>query len=297
MRRVLAFIRLSRFHFLPLSVLCHAVGLVWIHHEGKTIDNALLVHGLIIQLLIQLSAAYVNDYWDQPTDRLNQRRTLLSGGSGELTTGDLPPVIALIAAAVCQGVALVWALAVGLPGVSYLILLTVALVAIFYTTPPLRLAWRGLGEVTTAAVAALLVPQWAYSLHTGRISLDLLAVQFPLLPFIMALFIAIAAPDYDADRQVNKRTLPVIFGAEQVGRLYAILTALGYGMAVIFWWGRVPIGVGAAALLCLPITIWAWHGLRFDLYHKPAALGLIIRAGLTPLILLVVLVAALRTAP
>ena len=297
MRRVLAFIRLSRFHFLPLSVLCHAVGLAWVHHEGKTIDDRLLVHGLIIQLLIQLSAAYVNDYWDQPTDRLNQRRTLLSGGSGELTTGTLPPVIALIAAAVCQLTAFAWALVVELPTTSYLILLAVALIAIFYTTPPLKFAWRGLGEFTTAMVAALLVPQWAYSLHTGRISLDLLAVQMPLLPFIMTLFVAIAAPDYDADRQVNKRTLAVIFGMRHVARLYAILTALGYGMAVIFWWGQVPIAVGAAALICLPIAVWAWAGLHFHRYPDHSALASIIRAGLTPLILLVVLVAALRLTP
>jgi 1,4-dihydroxy-2-naphthoate octaprenyltransferase len=296
MHRVWAFIRLSRFHFLPLSVLCHAVGLVWVHHEGKTIDEGRLVHGLIIQLLIQLSAAYVNDYWDQPTDRINQRRTLLSGGSGELTTGVLPPIVALIAAAVCQITAFVWALALGLPSVSYGILLAVALIAVFYTAPPLQFAWRGLGEFTTAAVAAILVPQWAYSLHTGQIDLDLLAVQMPLLPWIMALFVAIAAPDYDADRQVQKRTLPVIFGAERVGRLYAILTALGYALAMIFWWGRVPAGVGTAALICLPLTIWAWAGLRFHLDRDRAALAVIIRVGLMPLILLVVLITALRIA-
>jgi hypothetical protein len=59
----------------------------------------------------------------------------------------------------------------------------------------------------------------------------------------------------------------------------------------------MPIGVVAAALFCLPITVWAWAGLRFYLHGERAALALIIRAGITPLILLITFVVTLRIAP
>lgn len=291
-RRLLAFIRLSRLHFLPLSVLTHAIGLAWVEHEGGALDHATLGYGLAIQLLVQLSAAYLNDYWDRPTDLINTQRTLLSGGSGELNTGLLPPWIALAAAALCQGGALLVALAAGLPLLSWLMLFGVMGIAVFYTAPPLKLAWRGWGELATATVAAILVPQWAYSLQTGSGSLDLLAVQLPLLPLIMSLFVIIAAPDREADARVGKHTLPVLLGPARVALLYAGLVAAASLMGIVVW----PAGVLPAILLGLPLAAWTGLGIR---RHQPAPrayLLLIVRAGMVPLLAILALNVALRAA-
>ncbi len=289
-QQIAAFIRLSRFHFLPLPMLMYAVGVAVAQHDHPPLDDHRLAAGLLIELLIQLSTAYLNDYWDRPTDRINTRRTLLSGGSGELTTGLLPPAVAWIAAGVCQGVALVVAIRAGLPLVSWLLLSVALGAAIFYTTPPIKLSWRGAGELATALIATLLVPQWAYSLQTGRLSAEVFRLGAPILPFVMGLFVAIASPDAEADGQVGKRTLPVRLGHDRIAALYAGLLALGYLASLGLWIGHVPARTLILTGASLPLSGWAWAGLRAPL--SPRRLGLlvmIVRAGLVPLVVIAAL--------
>jgi 1,4-dihydroxy-2-naphthoate octaprenyltransferase len=294
-QQIAAFIRLSRFHFLPLPMLMYAVGVAVAQHDHPALDDRLLVSGLIIELLVQLSTAYINDYWDRPTDRINTRRTLLSGGSGELTTGLLPPAIAWIAAGLCQGLALLLAIRTGLPLVSWLLLVTALGAAIFYTTPPLKLGWRGAGELATALVSALLVPQWAYSLQTGRLSGEVLRLGLPVLPFVMSVFVVIATPDVEADSQVGKRTLPVRLGEDRIAALYAGLLALGYLASLGLWIGQVPARTLILTGASLPLGVWAWAGLRRPLStQRIMLLVMIVRAGLIPLIVIAALNWGLR---
>jgi 1,4-dihydroxy-2-naphthoate octaprenyltransferase len=263
--------------------------------ERAELDTRRLVAGLVIELLVQLSVSYTNDYWDIPTDRINTRRTLLSGGSGELTTGLLPPWIALAAAAICQGTALLLAIWIGLPAISWGLLFIALGAAIFYTTPPLKLAWRGLGEFTTALVGALIVPMWAYSLQMDRLSSEIALLAIPLVLFIMTIFLAIATPDIEADRHVGKRTLAVRVGEDRVAALYAGLLALAYTAAVFLWQGRIPTGALVAVLLSIPLGLWAWHGLRAPILADRLGLTLmVLRATPIPLIMVVALNFGLR---
>jgi len=139
-----------------------------------------------------------------------------------------------------------------------------------------------------------LVPLWAYSLQTGRFSWTLVTLCLPLLPFVMTMFVAIAAPDMEADRQVGKRTLPVRVGEDRIIWLYSALIAFGYGAALFFWNGVVSTVV---LLLILPLTLWAGLGLRAPLSIRPwPLLGMIVRAALVPAGLLIVLNLVLRFA-
>jgi 1,4-dihydroxy-2-naphthoate octaprenyltransferase len=293
MQRILAFVRLSRLQFLALPVLTYGIGIALVQ---RSLNHRLLVWGLVIELCAQLSVAYFNDYWDIPTDQINTRRTFLSGGSGELTTGLLPPVTALIAGITCQIMAVGLALIVGIPMISWLVLGLAIAAVLAYTTPPLSLAWRGVGEVTTAVVGAILVPAWAYSLQTGHLSADLLTVGFPLMIFIMALFVAIAAPDVEADQRVNKRTLPVIVGENRIYLLYTGLLILGYSFSIVLWFGRVPLIALIFLISTAPLGFWAGLGMRAPLSERPPVLfWMIIRAAFVPAIIVILLNIALRS--
>ncbi len=295
MHRAAAFIRLSRFYFLPMPMLTYLIGVAVAGREHAALDMRRLVGGLVIELLVQLSVSYTNDYWDIPTDRINTRRTLLTGGSGELTTGLLPPWIALAAGAFCQGTALLLAIWTGLPAISWVLLVIALGAAVFYTTPPLKLAWRGLGEFTTALVGTLIVPAWAYSLQIGRVSGEIVLLAVPLVPFVMTIFLAIATPDIEADRRVGKRTLAVRMGEGRIAALYAGLLALAYTAAAIIWPGRLPSGTLVAVLLSAPLGVWAWHGLRAPIRTDRLGLTLmVLRAALIPLIVVVAVNLGLR---
>ncbi len=98
---------------------------------------------------------------------------------------------------------------------------------IFYAAPPIRWAYRGLGE----AVIALSYGPWlvlgSLYLHTRAVSWG--ALWASLVPglLIMALAVVNAIPDFHQDRLVGKRNLVVRLGRRRAVWLYLALAAAG----------------------------------------------------------------------
>jgi 1,4-dihydroxy-2-naphthoate octaprenyltransferase len=128
-----------------------------------------------------------------------------------------------------------------------------AVLAVGYTVRPLRLVYRGLGEVDVALTHSVVVVIAGYVLQTGRLD-DLYPwlLGVPLFVAILPSIILSAIPDYEADLGVGKRTLPVVLTrptAVRVARAAAALAAL-LGVA---WqaFGLLPGAAGWAMYLAL----------------------------------------------
>lgn len=127
--------------------------------------------------------------------------------------------------------------------------------AIFYVAPPIRWAYRGLGELVIALSYGPWMVLGSVYLYTGELSRGaLLASLVPGL-LIMALAVVNAIPDFHQDRLVGKRNLVVRLGRARAVRLYLGLAAAGLAV--------VPVGVACgifppatlAALLALPLWV------------------------------------------
>jgi len=125
-----------------------------------------------------------------------------------------------------------------------------------YSAPPLRLAARGLGELTTAAVVTLSVPLLGYYLQAGDVHPRIFAAC--LLPCLLqfAMLLAIELPDAAGDAVAGKRTLVVRLGAVTGARLYAALTIAAFGMLPLLAQGALPWRVALAPLVLAPVAIW-----------------------------------------
>ena len=127
--------------------------------------------------------------------------------------------------------------------------------AIFYVAPPIRWAYRGLGELVIALSYGPWMVLGSLYLHTARLSWPALAASLVPGCLIMALAVVNAIPDFHQDRLVGKRNLVVRLGRRRAVWLYLALSAAGLLV--------VPIGVVAgifpwpclAALLALPLLV------------------------------------------
>src|SRR5829696_1130897 len=103
--RLLAFVRMSRPHFLVGGFMLYALGALIARWQGYVIDFGLYWIGQLYVTGVQLMTHYLNEYWDVETDRLNQSRTPFSGGSGMLGPDGVTREAAFTAAVACLAVA------------------------------------------------------------------------------------------------------------------------------------------------------------------------------------------------
>ena len=249
-----AFVKLTRPIFLLGGALLHGLGIVIAASQGVPIHVGRLLLGQWLVTAIQLTAHYSNEYYDVEVDRLvTRQRTLFSGGSGVLASGELSPQTALIAARLCALNALVIiAITLTVEPVVGVIGIVALLGSWFYSWPPLSLMGSGWGELTTSLIVALLTPLTGFILQASRFDPGIVVVCLPLVLIHWAMMITFEFPDFEADRALGKKTLAVRLGRERAAWLhnallifaFALITGLAlHWQAARFVWLALPLGV------------------------------------------------------
>jgi 1,4-dihydroxy-2-naphthoate octaprenyltransferase len=261
LQALVAFWHLSRPIFLLGGVAVYALGTGIAHAQGCEVHSASYLFGQLFVTGLQLMTHYLNEYWDIEADRLNESRTLFSGGSGVLVAGLLSRGTALTAAVICLSVsitaaALLIILGSGSP-LSLWLMLCIFLSAYFYSSPPLRLASSGLGELTASLVVAGLVPALALTIAEGRPSSTLALVVVPLALLHFAMLLAFEFPDEQSDREAGKRTLLVRIGRYRAGLIHNSCLLLG-ALLVLFVSRRIaaPSATLQATVILAPLSAW-----------------------------------------
>jgi len=255
MQSLLAFIRLSRPHFLMGGVLMFALGAA----AAGQFDPVGYALGQAMVTAAQVTAHYVNEYADLEPDRAITHRTLFSGGSGVLVGGLLRPSVALRAAWVSTGLAVCAALALAFSSLPAALLgLVAVLVSWSYSMPPLRLLGSGFGEVAASAVVAGIVPVIGALAQGGEVTAPLSWPIATLFLVHMAMMLAFELPDLDTDATIGKRVLAVRIGRSRTQVLIVVLLAsagfliVGRGLKAE-WpapeWAALLVGLPSATVM------------------------------------------------
>jgi 1,4-dihydroxy-2-naphthoate octaprenyltransferase len=148
------------------------------------------------------------------------------------------------------------------PGVLWLGLAGVWL-AYFYHAPPLRLSYRGFGEIAVAAAYGPLIACGTYLVQRREWGEAALWTSLPLGILIAAFLWINEFPDLRADRAAGKRTLVVSLGPRTASRVYAGLVLAAYALIAVLPALGFPrsIWLGMAGL---PFSAWAARRLQRD---------------------------------
>ncbi len=259
MKNISLIIRLSRPFFLLGGVLVYGLGAGIARYLGGNIDWGIYILGQAWVTIGQLSAHYLNEYYDAPEDAENPNRTPFSGGSGAVGPDKIPQSTVLILAMACLAiVASITVLLLRQANLSpeiMLIMLLIFLGAFFYSVPPVKLESSGYGELTTSIIVANLVPAFAFLLQYGELHRLVAMATFPLTMLHLAMMIAFELPDYATDMKFAKRTLMVRVGWQRGMLLHNLLILSAYlllGMAIAF---GLPMSIGLPAILTLPLGL------------------------------------------
>jgi 1,4-dihydroxy-2-naphthoate polyprenyltransferase len=257
LRRAGAFVRLARPAFLIGGFLGFGLGAAVARYDGFPLDWYAYLWGQLMVTSFHLMVHFANDYFDQTCDALTER-TPWSGGSGVLPEGALPPWVALVAARVCAGVGLLATLRAALIGETWLAFIGIAIAAgaWAYSAPPARLLARGLGELDTIAVVAILVPLAGYTTFAHGLGTHALLVTLPGVFAMFAMILSVEVPDVEADAATGKRNLVVRWGVASAA--IAARTFASGAVLLLLLVGNAGFGAPAPAFLVLvPVAVVA----------------------------------------
>lgn len=218
-------------------------------------------------ILDHLAIVFANDYADRDADALTDTRTIVSGGSRVIPDGLLRPA-QLRTAAIVAGLALLAGSAVAGWLLERELLPAFAAVALLllhaYSFEPMRLSFRGFGEVLQGVGVGLVLPLMGWYAQTGDLARAPYDVFAPLVVLAFAGNVLTALPDHAADSKAGKRTWPVRRGEARARRDALALVGLGIAFATqvgpVFSREWTALVVGPPALCALLALGWMRAG-------------------------------------
>ena len=141
-----------------------------------------------------------------------------------------------------------------------------------YHGPPLKLAYRGLGELDVVICYGPLIASATYLIQTHRLSLELVWLSLPLGLLIAAFLWVNEFPDYRADCGAGKRNLVVRLGRRAASRLLPAIYLAGFALVAALPWLGLPAGAWLGLLAVLPAALacaWVWRDPEAFHRHRP----------------------------
>jgi 1,4-dihydroxy-2-naphthoate octaprenyltransferase len=258
-----SWLKAIRLQFYPMTWIAYAAGAYGAARMGYGFDAGMFWLGYAWLFVLEVATVLTNELQDVETDSQNKYYGPFTGGSRvlvekDLTRGELKTGIWMsLLLSLLLGAAIVMQLSIPLTS-SLAVMIGLSVLALGYTNPPLKLSYRGLGELDVGITHSLGVILCGYLFQNGSPG-DAFPwlLSLPLFLSIVPSIILAGFPDYQADLAAGKRTIPVRVGKERAAMLAAGLTGLSAFSAVT--WYYLDMATGA---------------------YGPAVWGIVLHAGL-----------------
>lgn len=269
-------LRTTRLPFLSATIVPVVLGIAIAARQGA-FDLLTAVLTVVGASFVQLGLNVANDVFDsaQGADDANVTPTQFSGGSRVIQYG---LVSFRRMAALSAGFYLVAGL-VGLvllalrPSAALLVIGVLGfIVSIGYTAPPLKLVYRGLGEIAVALGFGPLMLVGAYVVQTGgTLDPEPVVASLPIALLVALILYVNEIPDRRGDARAGKRTLPVRWSKAAVIAGYRVAVVAAYAILVLGVATRVLPIPALLALLTVPLALQVSRGLEPN-YDNPYGL-------------------------
>jgi 1,4-dihydroxy-2-naphthoate octaprenyltransferase len=230
-----------------------------------TFNWPLFLLALFATMALHSGANIANDYFDHISgnDWANKNVTPFSGGRQFIQQNILSPQTTLAASLFCLALGTSLGLVILYLTRSWFILilgLIGLLGGFFYTAPPFKLGYRGVGEIAIAFLFGILPVYGSYDLQTGAIDIIPLPAACVVGVLIFLIIFVNEFPDLPADSAVNKKTIVVRLGVPAGVWIYRI--------AVVGTFVIMVAGVFVSRIM-------TWSLILYLLFGLPAAVAAI----------------------
>lgn len=266
-------LRTTRLPFLTATIVPVLLGILIAATQGA-FDLVAALLTVVGASFVQLAINVSNDVFDtaQGADDANVTPTQFSGGSRVIQYGLVSfRQMATLATAFYLAGAAIGLVLLARHGSPALLVIGVVgfVVGLGYTAPPLKLVYRGFGEIAVAVGFGPLMLVGAYVVQTGgTLSWEPFVASIPIALLVALILYVNEIPDRRGDAHAGKRTLPVRFSREAVVMGYRVAVGAAYWAIVLgVVAGMLPIPA-LVALLTIPLARRVAAGLTPN-YENP----------------------------
>ena len=255
------FLRHARAMFLTCTVVPVVLGGALAYYDGS------FSWSLFLLCLFGVSAAHLgvnlsNDYFDfkQGADKMNKEALDYSGGGDSIIRDGVNPAQVKIWFILCFVVAAIIGLVIFLMiDKGRALVASIAVLGFiggyFYTAPPFKFAYRGLGELDIFVFLGPAPVLGTYAVLTGTITWRAVMCSMPAAGLIAALLIINEYTDFQSDIDAGKKNLVVLLGRKTATYLYTLVVAFIFLMVVVPVITQQISPAFLVALLPLPLAV------------------------------------------
>ena len=207
------------------------------------------IWGYLILFMASMATHYSNDYFDFEVDNYGTL-TPSSGGSGILVENpelkELSKKLAYLFICLSIIIGAAFTVFYSFPITFFLFVLFGNALVWFYSAPPIKLAYRGLGEIGNL-INGFIMPGAGYFVMMGTIDLPFIIFSIPILFLQLMFSIGVEIPDLEGDKMGGKITWIVSKGRE-------------FGFKLI----GISVILATISFLIIPLTIYFHKSLIFE---------------------------------
>ena len=265
--KISRYIKLMRLPFLSASLIPYFIGAAYcLRKENIEILNTRFFIGLVAVVSAHIGANVFNDYFDSKSgcDWQDKTEHVFFGGSkiiqkGFLSEKEVFKVGAIFIFLSALSVVLLQIIINNIPIILFGIF--ILFLAIFYSAPPLKLAYRGLGELVIFILFGSAIVAASYTILTKEyFGLNQILLSLPISFLVTAILYCNEVPDFKIDKNAGKKNLVVRTG---------LRTAyLGYLLLIL--------GASLSIIICIILGLFPFKAifllLLFSLFIKPIIL-------------------------
>ncbi len=250
----------SRPIFFTTTLIPLLLGIIIGWYDSGAFNWYYIVLAALSLSLLHAGTNLIDDYYDYKSgaDSAMEEETPFSGGSRVLPNNLIEPKKVLYAALIVFFLGSL----VGLY-LNYLLKGNIILIfgilgvfgGFFYTADPIKLGYRGLGELTVGLTHGPLIVLGGYYLQTQRLSWPAFWASLPVGILVILILMINEFPSAKAYKTVNRRNLVVIWGKEKCLKLYIFLLFLTYFIIVFGVVLKIMPLYTLIALLTLPLAL------------------------------------------
>jgi 1,4-dihydroxy-2-naphthoate octaprenyltransferase len=264
----------ARAPFLIVSLLPCLLGGALAYARGS-FDAFIFVLATVGIVMAHSAADFVDDYFDFKKGNLGNKAQQFH--DSPLIDGKVTLRQVAVAVVICLAISFATGVAIFVKvGYPVLVLAAAGLVAVFfYTSPPLKLNYRGLGETVLFLAFGPMIVFGVWYVLTRRVDVEPFLVS--LVPGIFTMNVGVVSNtfDYRDDVRSGKRTLSVRFGQAAALRILAATTVAAY-LSIVMGaaFGILPVWT-LLVLLTVPLAVNMLHhaGRYADERHYTPAMG------------------------